>query len=200
MALNTNKALVNKSLVTRMFKCPPNVLSTVQMHTIQSKTIILDPGITTFMTGVDTNGNIYRFGRDWRAWAASACEIDYNADKDLPFFSSTVLKMKNHTKDYISGNFNKVILPYLDIKGSNIDVVNYGANVLNHPKFHRELSKLVNVIKVDEAYTSSMCYRCDYLRMKEWSHNFYCDRCLLDIDRDIHGALNIWKKYCSIVY
>lgn len=54
------------------------------------------------------------------------------------------------------------------------------------------LSKQLNVKIVNENYTSKMCCSCRNYKKDLGSNKIYnCDKCKLEIDRDINGAINI---------
>jgi len=187
-------AIDNISQKRRIADCPPYIISTTEIHDNMSREISLDPGIATFITGVDTNGNIYRFGYDWKTWVLAHRDI-LNNDGTPKTIKDLISEMQKHTSEFISNNFDLVVMPILDVTRSKVPVVAEGAKMLNHPLFYQKLSKMSKVIVVDESYTSSTCYRCDRWKNTKWNRYFSCDSCLLHIDRDVHGCLNIWKRY-----
>lgn len=73
-------------------------------------------------------------------------------------------------------------------------------NLVTHPKFLARLKNKAdecgtNIIIVDEKYTSKTCSSCGHVKTKRFTSKEYrCEKCLLKIDRDRNGAINILKK------
>ncbi len=77
-------------------------------------------------------------------------------------------------------------------------------NAQTHPKrYAHTLSKAemfpwVNVVVVDEAYTSKTCGSCGELNNKLGGNKvFKCNHCGLIADRDLHAARNILLRYLT---
>jgi putative transposase len=72
--------------------------------------------------------------------------------------------------------------------------------MLAHGKFLERLKSKAeewkrNIVIVDERYTSKTCSACGHVKTKRFADKtFKCEGCLLTIDRDRNGAINIFKK------
>lgn len=73
-------------------------------------------------------------------------------------------------------------------------------SMLGHGKFLERLKNKAeewetNVMDVDERNTSKTCSACGHVKTKRFTSKlFTCEGCLLAIDRDKNGAINILKK------
>jgi putative transposase len=56
--------------------------------------------------------------------------------------------------------------------------------------------KCNNIVIVSEYLTSQMCGKC-FNKKKIKGKDYICEKCGLEIDRDINGARNIYIKYIS---
>ena len=77
---------------------------------------------------------------------------------------------------------------------------NKAMSILAHSKFLVRLKNKAeewrtNVVIVDEKYTSKTCSVCGHVKTKQFTSKVYnCEKCLITIDRDRNGAINILKK------
>ena len=55
-----------------------------------------------------------------------------------------------------------------------------------------------NVLEVTEEYTSKTCGKCGFINKKLGANKiFNCNKCKLQIDRDLNGARNILLKFLT---
>ena len=53
----------------------------------------------------------------------------------------------------------------------------------------------VNIVYVDEAYTSKTCSYCGEMQDMNLSKRVYGCQCGMEIDRDVNSSINIYNKY-----
>ena len=180
----------------------------------------LDPGIRTFQTLYSPSGVSYQFGDENNILKKNMDRIDsVKAFKDEPWYKKYVnrlkTKLKNRiddihwkTSSFICKNFDTILIGNMSTKG----VVKKGSTInkstkrtcyaLSHFLFKERLKSKASeyncVVKiVDESYTSKTCGRCGEINENlGGSKIFKCPEymCFYRMDRDIHGARNIYIK------
>lgn len=123
----------------------------------------------------------------------------------------SITKIKNTTKNlhwqtvsFLVNNYDNIILPEFNVK--NMIERKYrkirsnsvrGMLGLSHYKFKEKLKTKckelgINLLIVNESWTSKTCGRCGSLNMKLGGQKVYkCKKCNYNTDRDINGARNI---------
>ncbi len=188
--------------------------------------ISLDPGVRTFLTGVDNNktvelgvGSGTIMFKKMRYLDKLISKMSKTQNKRVKKNIKTQIikarqKIKNmqdelHKKSstWLCKNYSHIVLPQFGSK----DMVKKSdrklktktvraMSMLAHGRFLTTLKNKAeqtgtNIIIVDEKYTSKTCSNCGHVKTKRFTSKVYkCERCLLKIDRDRNGAINILKK------
>lgn len=193
---------------------------------VDNGVISLDPGVRTFLTGVDNHKTVelgvgsgttmfkkMRYLDKLISKMSKA--LDKRAKKNI---KKQIIKARSKIKNlqeelhkkssaWLCRNYSNVVLPQFGSK----DMVKKAdrklqtrtvraMSVLAHGRFLTTLKNKAeqtgtNVVIVDEKYTSKTCSCCGHVKTKRFTSKlFKCERCLLTIDRDRNGAINILKK------
>jgi len=199
-------------------------------HKVQRKVdngvISLDPGVRTFLTGVDDTqiielgvGSGTMMFRKMRYLDKLIGKMSKTRDKRLKKNMRTQIKRaKNKIKDmqaelhkkssmWLCKNYSNIVLPQFGSKDMvkkadrKLETKTVRAmSVLAHGRFLNTLKNKAeecgtNVVIVDEKYTSKTCSCCGHVKTKRFTSKVYkCEKCLLSLDRDRNGAINILKK------
>jgi putative transposase len=116
-------------------------------------------------------------------------------------------ELHKKTSTWLCKNYSNVVIPQFGSK----DMVKKkerklktktvrAMSILAHSKFlerlkHKAEEWRTNVIIVDEKYTSKTCSVCGHVKTKRFISKVYnCESCLMTMDRDKNGAINIFKK------
>ena len=115
-----------------------------------------------------------------------------------------IYNVHNQISNFIVKNYDHVILPSFMssqmLKGTTLNSKSKRwLSALSHFKFREKLTYacLTNKCKiyhVNESYTTKCCGRCGTLNEVGSSKMFNCNNCLLEQDRDIHAARNIYLR------
>ena len=112
-------------------------------------------------------------------------------------------EMHNKTIDYITKNYNTVIIPPFESQDMVVNSKNRRVNrsllELKHYMFRSRLESKCklrgcSMIVNTEEYTSKTCGVCGTINNVGSKEVFTCSKCNLVIDRDINGARNIYIK------
>lgn len=186
-----------------------------EAHNKTNKTISLDPGLRTFLTGVSNDKTVKICDEITKKIKPLLLKIDR-------FQSKNKLKMKRkyeakikylindlHWKsiNYLTSNYDNIIIGNLStkdaIKGNRLhDMTKRCLLNMSLFKFKLRLKykcsvKNKNYKEVDESYTSKTCSKCGIINEELKSNKvFKCvnERCKFETDRDINGARNIYLK------
>lgn len=191
--------------------------------------ISLDPGVRTFLTGID-HANTIELGINsattifkkmkYLDKLMSKCskKIDKREKKKLKKqIKKMRIKIKNlqeelhkKTSSWLCKNYSNIVIPKFGSKNMIKKVDRKiqtktvrSMSILAHGKFlerlhHKAEEYGTNVVVIDEKYTSKTCSCCGNVKTKRFSSKVYqCEKCLLKIDRDRNGAINILKKLFS---
>jgi len=81
-----------------------------------------------------------------------------------------------------------------DLKGVRKSVKDRRMNrIVSNMSYYR-LTQMIQVVKVNERYTSKMCHGCGK-RGKRISQGFFmCPHCEIEYNADLNGAINIAKR------
>ena len=193
---------------------------------IDSGIISLDPGVRTFLTGVDSNktieigvGSGTTMFRKLKYLDSLISKRSKTRDKRTKKkFKTQIIKAKKQIKNlqddlhkksskWLCNNYSNVVMPQFGSK----DMVKKAdrklgtktvrsMSMLAHGRFLTTLKNKAEecgtkITIVDEKYTSKTCSACGHVKTKRFTSKEYrCERCLLKIDRDRNGAINIMKK------
>ena len=113
--------------------------------------------------------------------------------------------LHNQCGSLLAKNFDTVYLPEfgtskMQASDTLCSTVKRRMNSLSHYRFQQKLKYLCqkhgsNLVIVDESYTTRTCGMCGFIKENVGSNKiFCCDSCDYQMDRDIHGARNIWLK------
>ncbi|WP_225624106.1 zinc ribbon domain-containing protein [Thermoanaerobacterium thermosaccharolyticum] len=53
----------------------------------------------------------------------------------------------------------------------------------------------INIVYIDEAYTSKICSNCGNMKDMNLSKRVYKCKCGMELDRDINSSINIFNRY-----
>lgn len=186
-------------------------------------TIALDPGVRTFQTGYSPNGQVFKMGEEQierikqihdridllRSVQANAKGRTRNNLRKrilkLQFkISGIVNDLHNQTGSMLAKNYREIYLPDFATSGMQQGdiprVVKRRMNSLAHYQFQLKLQYFAKkyggiVHLVDEAYTTKTCGGCGHINETIGSaKHFTCPNCPYNLDRDIHGARNVWIR------
>jgi putative transposase len=177
-----------------------------------NKVIALDPGTRTFITGYSPQGELKEYKRNDNIINKLRNKISklqsIRKNKKIKKLNN---KVKNQIDDLhwktindLVNNYDKVLLPEFESQKlmSKNKHLNKELNNLAHFKFKERLKYKIKNIKstelyiVTEEYTSKTCTNCGNIKSDLKSNKIYkCEKCKLEIDRDINGARNIILKY-----
>lgn len=113
--------------------------------------------------------------------------------------------LHNQCGSLLAKNFDTVYLPEfgtskMQVSDTLCSTVKRRMNSLSHYRFQQKISYLCqkhssNLVIVDESYTTKTCGSCGIIKENVGSDKiFCCSSCNYQMDRDIHGARNIWLK------
>jgi putative transposase len=182
------------------------------------KTIALDPGVKTFLTGYDSsNGNSIQFN--------NRIELLERLKKKISSMQSRQVnkqKIQKHYRritniindthwrfvTYLTRNYDEIILPHFEsqeMKKENCH--SFNEKLLNFNRFYQFSQKLEwkcrylnkTLTRMNESFTTKTCGSCGKLNEKMTIRNriFNCvdESCQMqNIDRDYHAARNIFLK------
>ena len=186
-------------------------------------TIALDPGVRTFQTGYSPNGQVFKMGENQieqikqlhdridllRSVQANAKGRTRNNLRKRVLklqvkISNIVNDLHNQTGSMLAKNYREIYLPDFATSGMQQGdiprVVKRRMNSLAHYQFQLKMQYFAkkygcNVYLVDESYTTKTCGGCGQINETIGSaKHFTCSHCSYSLDRDIHGARNIWIK------
>jgi putative transposase len=190
----------------------------------KNDSIALDPGVRTFQTGYSPTGQIYKFGENQAELVKKLhSRIDklksdmtdkkyktrYNIKRRLAKLDGKVRdiidNLHNQCGYFLAKNYDTVLLPSfgtskMQESDTLCSVVKRRMNSLAHYRFQQKLSYLCQkyyskLVIVDESYTTKTCGGCGLIREDVGSDKIYtCKNCHYCLDRDVHGARNIWLK------
>lgn len=179
--------------------------------------IAFDPGIRTFLTGVDHNGNMLEIGENLiedlkdKIYKRNKAQQKLETGKSI---SKAILQRKyakivNTVRNYhchISCDLEKyetIFLPKLSTKSicfGKSGKFNDNAHILSHCKFFERMAmNHPGLIEADERFTTKMCCKCFSLNEIGSSKDYCCNNCNFKADRDLNSAVNILVKNFSQV-
>ena len=187
----------------------------------QGDIVAIDPGVKTFQTLYDQNGNVTQFGSNdmknklvvlykkidkYKSLKSNSTgrtkrNLTKHISKMYLKFKNLIHEIHNKTCRYIYTNYNNVLISNIGkIKGHLRDN-NRKLLSWQHGKFIERLTyhmhkngKKINIIT--EEYTSKTCGNCGWLDNNLSNKNIYkCRDCGLIINRDINGARCIMLKH-----
>ncbi len=200
---------------------------TTQPINCNQHSIALDPGIRTFQTGYSPNGQIYKIGEEQKTLMIKLHErIDklksvreskkgrtrQNLRKKINKLElkiqNVIHNLHNQVGSVLAKNYRYILLPTFGTSVMQKDkkMVSVNKRRLNgwsHFRFQQKLIHLCEkygskLILVDESFTTKTCGNCGTVKDDVKGQTFYsCSSCGYGLDRDIHGARNIWIKYFS---
>lgn len=187
----------------------------------KSNTIVLDPGLRTFMTGISNNEYI-SIGNDIH----SKIKMSLNRLNKIKSNDKIPIKIKKknerlinrkienkvnemHWKiiNYLTTNYNTILLGDMSAKSivkKNSSVISSIAKVsclrMKFYEFRLRLIykcgiKNINFKLIDEFYTSKTCSMCgNYNNTLKGDIEYNCKKCNIKMHRDINGCRNIYMK------
>jgi IS605 OrfB family transposase len=180
----------------------------------------LDPGIRTFQTLYSPSGITYQFGDEKNVIKKTLKRIEKIKNmKDKPWYKRYTRRLREKVKNRIADlhwktasflckNFDNILVGNMSTKGIVKKSLNLHSSnkqmiyALSHFLFKERLKSKAEeyncfVKIVDESYTSKTCGRCGIINNNLGSSKkFLCPEymCFYRMDRDIHGARNIYLK------
>ena len=198
---------------------PFNKKTTIKVN--RHNACALDPGIRTFQTAY-ADGITYQFS-DTNVIKNNINRIEKVKDlKDKKWYKTYVNRLREKLKNRISDlhwktasflckNFDTILIGNMSTKGIVTKSLNSHtkrmAYALSHFLFKQRLASKADEYNckfkiVDESYTSKTCGGCGKLHDKLGSSSiFECphDHCYYRMNRDIHGARNIYIKNSNLL-
>ena len=194
-----------------------------EIKTVTHKSISLDPGLRTFMTGISeknavnigTNTN-YKIGKYITKW--NNINNNENILKSLKKKHEIRInkKISNKIDDlhwksikYLTSNYDSIFLGDMSsqeiVRKENsflspvqkVSCLRTKYFVFQQRLEYKSKQKGINYKLIDESYTSKACSQCGEMKDDLGSNKTYnCNVCLLNLDRDLNGARNIYFKSC----
>ncbi len=179
-----------------------------------NRIISLDPGVRKFLVGYDPKGNSTVIGEK-----ANKILVDlmYRVDEEKDDKEKYKIWKKIHnlvnelhwkTISFLIENYDVILLPNFRvqqmIKGHKLSKMTKRLMcIFSFYKFKERLKVKCEwykkkIIIVDESYTSCTCTGCGYINETKGKEELKCNKCELEIDRDIAGARNILIKNISL--
>ncbi|NDC95497.1 transposase [bacterium] len=191
----------------------------------QDGIVSLDPGVRTFLTGVDGDKTI-ELGKDsgtilfrkLRHLDHLISKKDKTRDKTVKkILKKRIKKVRIYIRN-LQDELHKKTSTWLCKKYSNVVIPQFGSkdmvkkqdrklktktvramSILAHSRFLERLKNKArewrtDVVIVDEKYTSKTCSVCGHVKTKRFRNVYNCESCLMTMDRDRNGAINILKK------
>ena len=184
------------------------------------RTVSLDPGIRTFMTGISNNevmkfgSNIFERIKSYIKRINISKEIVTNENRKKGIEKKYNRKIKNLVNDMqwkianiLSKNYKTVLIGDMsskDIcskKNKVLDGITKQAVMqMNFYTFRKRLEYKCTINKteykeIDERYTSKMCLKCGSYNEKLGGNDiFHCKECQIQLDRDVNACRNILIK------
>lgn len=224
--LNYTSRLI-KTEVNEYYLCVPLPLNKKCESQAPScfKTIAMDPGVRTLLTGYDIDGRIIEFGKNDIGRLARLLHYKAKLQSNM---TKTNHKHRNKMKKaflkinktitnlvtechkkiakWLCENYHVILIPKLNFHdfGKMTPKQRAKMAVWSHCGLVKRLEEkacehpwcCVKIVK--EAYTSKTCGRCGELKHNLYnSRVFKCSWCSLVIDRDVNGARNILIKYLT---
>jgi IS605 OrfB family transposase len=186
--------------------------------------VSLDPGIRKFMVGYDPEGNCIYVGEGGNRILIEklkhiddlCCFIEDEKDEKQRNIMKRDkyllwLKVKNMVSElhwktikYLTDNYDNILLPDFRISQmirSN-KISRSTKRMMCMYSFHSFKEKLkwkcknkgVNLVIVDESFTSKTCGCCGFLNDTKGKETLICEECRIEIDRDASGSRNILIK------
>ena len=184
-----------------------------------NKTIGIDIGIKTFVTGSDglifENIKVLKHHEDRLAKAQRALALktkrSNNYKKQKVLVSKINNKIARIRDDYlhkvsrhIVNNYHNIAVEDLNIESiienGSKNIIKGILDIAPGKLIHNLTYKAENagrlLIKVDPQYTSKMCSRCQNIKynLRLDDRIYHCDYCGLIIDRDLNASINIKEK------
>lgn len=195
MQTGANKSINDRIIVGRWFMSYRSCLRDVIRRPYNAPRIVaFDPGLTVFLTGVDSIGITYQLGKNWRDMMILNTDMQ-GGDARWSHHRNMVKDMQACMIKYIVEKFDVVILPILDLDYTGIERIDRSIALLKHRSFHRKLCKRITVITPNEMYSSRTCAQCGNLQTMQCNpwNIFRCELCGLESNRDVNAAINIAK-------
>jgi transposase len=192
---------------------------------VGQKIIALDPGVRTFLTGYDSNGNSCKLGDNFTENIRKLREkldkfntmkkkqsVRRRCGKLRTKISNIVSDLHKKTSNYLVKNYDIIFLPHFRVKQMISTDGNLNAETkrdmvdLSHYKFKLRLSHLSNyhnkkVVHCYENHTSMTCGNCGNLHGNLGGNKEYnCKVCGSSFDRDINAARNILIRNFTLYY
>ena len=174
--------------------------------------ISLDPGVRKFLVGYDPEGKCYIIGKGAQRKLSSLLkEVDKTEKPYLLWKKIKNLISEIHWKvsSFLVKNYDTILLPDFRIsqmvrKGKKLGKMT--RRLLNMFSFYKFKEKLQykcstygkKLLIVDESFTSCTCGVCGEINRMGGNEVYLCQKCGLEIDRDVTGARNILIKNSTL--
>ena len=180
----------------------------------RKKLTALDPGIRKFQTTWDISRTSYTFGnrKSKQIMDLLKKRDKYQSNNNMKQFhkletriTNLITEMHHHCSTFLCKRYKNIIIPKLSVK--SLVQQAYGKTYkksllrLNHGKFIDQLKAKAKIYNtnvytdkngVHERYSSRQCSSCLFINNKSSDELKHCKNCLLEIDRDVNGAKNIY--------
>jgi putative transposase len=189
--------------------------------------VALDPGVRTFLTGYSPHGTVFKMGdnhvekvkqlhalmdalRSAQTRDGIRRRTRWRIKQKLSYLElclyNTIQELHNQSASRLVQHYGTILLPTFGtsemLQGRKLHAcTKRRMQSLSHYRFQQKLIGLcqkygTHLYLVDESYTTKTCGSCGRIHDVGGSHVYECE-CGYRIDRDIHGARNIWIKTCT---
>ena len=186
--------------------------------------LAVDLGISKFITGINQDGKVIeiinpRYDKYWnkkidkvrsmrdkkkkgsrryKKLTETLNRLYEKRRKQQEHFIHTITKyLVSHNKEIILGNLSQEQM----VNKSNIKILNrsikenWGLGKFKTILTYKAKLHGVNIVYVNEAYTSKTCSYCGEMQDMNLSKRVYGCQCGMEIDRDVNSSINIYNKY-----
>jgi transposase len=190
-------------------------------------TAVLDPGVRTFQTVYDADGQGFEWGKDDMKKVFYLCRQADRLQSKISqrktrrrgrAYHRILARIKNQVRDchnklalFLCENYRAILIPEFDTQRMirRIDRKLHKKTVRSmctwsHFSFRQillqkaELFPWMKVAIVNEAYTSKTCGSCGHIHQKLGGNKtFCCPSCGNKADRDLHASRNILLRYLT---
>lgn len=191
--------------------------------------ISLDPGVRTFLTGYSPDGLLFEAGIEanrkvWKLHLNKDKLISKlslaTSKRKRKSLRKAIERIREKIKHLIDELHYKTIRWLLRFKRVIVGDMKVSSIVKNLTTFRKTKRLMLSfrfydfkkrllekasevgteIIYVDESWTSKTCCQCNKIKHDLGSSKVYeCSSCHLKIDRDVNGAINIYKKFINTV-
>lgn len=177
--------------------------------------ISLDPGIRTFLTGMNDEqiidigpllNNNFKHKLEKKNFYGNKKKYTKKNNKLREKLKNKIKDMHWKTINYLTTHYNNILIGKISTqniikneKSILCPIQKQLITLLSHYTFRERLkykcgTKKVNYLEIDESYTTKTCSKCGEINNVGALKIYKCEKCKMCIDRDYNGCRNIFYK------